>query len=122
MRRDQVGANGMVLLVIMATMAACSSSSSTDVTDPVVGDEVAVRDDVFVPRDIVVSPGAEVAWTWEGDNPHDVTWDDGDLPSSATQVEGRHEVTMPTDRGEYGYHCTVHGAPGVGMFGTVTVQ
>ena len=111
----------MVLVLIVSTTMACGSDAP-DLTEPGVGDEVAVRDNVFAPQGITVSPETTVTWNWEGDNLHDVTWDDADLSDSATQVEGSHEVTMPTEPGEYGYHCTVHGAPGVGMFGTVTVQ
>jgi plastocyanin len=103
------------LAVLVA--AGCGGDSPSE---PVPTTEVSVRDNFFQPTDIVVSPGATVNWEWAGAAQHNVTWDMADLPGSQTQVQGEHEVTMPTTPGEYGYHCTIH--VGVGMRGTVRVE
>ena len=110
----------ITLLVLLALAVACSDSPSDP--GPIETNEVSVQDNVFNPMTSLVAPGETVEWTWEGQNLHDVTWDTADLPDSPTQTDGTHQVTLPTEPGEYGYHCQVHGAPGQGMHGTVVVE
>ncbi len=118
---------GMFTTVVVLT--ACSDDDP-GVTPPMppgngengaVEGDVAVDDNVFDPQSFEVEVGGTVTWGWQGSNPHDVTWDEADLPNSDTQSEGSHEVTAPSEPGEYGYHCTVHGSPGAGMHGTLVV-
>lgn len=111
----------LVFGLVGLVAAGCSDDTPTD-TGPVETTEVAVDDDFFDPQTAVVSAGATVTWEWRGDRGHDVTWDAADLPSSETMLTGSHEVSVPTEPGEYGYHCTIHGAPGSGMHGTLVVE
>lgn len=111
---------GSIGVVLLTGLVSCSDSSPTDSGDPVRTTAVEVDDNVFNPDAIRVDAGATVDWTWVGSNPHDVTWDDADLSDSQTQTSGSHQVTMPTEPGEYSYHCTVHVFQG--MRGTVVVE
>lgn len=90
--------------------------------DPVPTTSVTVRDNLFDPAAIAVSPGASVTWTWSGGEPHNVTWASGGLTNSTTQTSGTYSATMPTAAGELVYYCTLHGTPTSGMRGTVRIQ
>lgn len=120
MERRSVRTAATGTLLLLPLLAGCDS----DPVDPPPGEEpeVSVLDNFFQPETVVVSGGETILWTWGGSNAHDVTWDAADLADSPTQVSGSHEVTVPSEPGEYGYHCTVHGAPGTGMHGTVVVE
>ncbi len=79
---------------------------------------VSVQDNFFDPAANRVSSGASVTWTWNGSNPHNVTFTDGSIDSSDTQTAGTFSATMPTATGTYTYRCTIHS----GMDGAVTVE
>lgn len=76
---------------------------------------VNVQDNQFVAPAVRVQAGGTVRWTWQGNNPHNVTFAGG--PASSTQAEGSFERTFAT-AGTFSYLCTVHGQS---MSGTVTV-
>lgn len=74
----------------------------------------------FSPQSPQIVMGDTVRWTRLG-GLHNVNSDEGAFrsgdPSSAwTTFEYTFDVI-----GTFGYHCEVHGAPGVAMFGVVTV-
>lgn len=74
----------------------------------------------FSPQTVNIQPGDTVVWTNAGGF-HDAVADDGGFssgPPSDSAWSFQH--TFPA-AGTFGYHCTVHGAPGAGMFGTVVV-
>lgn len=60
-----------------------------------------------------------VVWTWFT-NFHSVTADDGSFDSGLHNSGFVYSRTFNTP-GFYPYYCFFHGAPGVGMFGTITV-
>jgi plastocyanin/uncharacterized protein YjdB len=72
-----------------------------------------------------IAAGGTVQWTWATPSVgHNVTSGGGTssfTPNSATMTTGSFQVTFAT-AGTYGYFCTIHGAAGTGMFGTVVVQ
>jgi len=68
-----------------------------------------------------ISAGDTVIWTFADSQPHTVTSDTGAFDSGAQQVGGTFQFTFNT-AGTFNYHCTVHGLPGQGMHGTITVQ
>lgn len=107
----------MLPLVLLFTATACGDDPA-DPDTPLT--EVAVADDLFSPSAATVALGGTVRWTWEGSHQHNVTWV-GTTPASATQASGTYERTFTTP-GPYQYYCTIHGTPGSGMRGTVTVQ
>lgn len=76
---------------------------------------VNVQDNQFVAATVRVRSGGTIRWTWQGSNPHNVTFAGG--PASSTQTEGSFERTFAT-AGSFSYLCTVHGQS---MSGTVTV-
>ena len=85
----------------------------------------------FTPSATTVAKGSTVTWTFNscaGDGyggqtcvDHNVTWDDGTTPPSATQSSGSYVRTF-ANAGTYSYHCSIHGTATSGMRGSVTVQ
>jgi plastocyanin len=136
-RRSRIA--GLSALGLAFALVACGGSGSSPSDPPnggptnggpgngngglVATTSVGVGDFIFDPPGIQVDPGAEVTWTWQGQEPHNVTWVDAGagLMSSATQSQGTHEVTMPQSTGEFAYYCTLHGTPTSGMHGRVVV-
>lgn len=102
-------------------LAACSDRTSPDGGGDDAGDPPAqtaavnVQDNQFVNASVRVRAGGTVSWTWQGNNPHNVTFNGG--PASATQTDGSFERTFAA-AGSFPYLCTVHGQS---MSGTVTV-
>ena len=87
---------------------------------PVATTSVTVRDFLFDPESILVTPSATVTWTWAGVVEHNVTFASSAVGTpSNTQVNGTFQRAMPTAAGAYTYQCTIH--PTL-MNGTATVQ
>ena len=80
---------------------------------------VGANGNVFTPKDIRVSTGATVTWTWAALTSHNVTFDPAVSAPSPDQTTGTFEIVMPAVRGVYGYFCTIHGAV---MSGSVSVE
>lgn len=101
------------------------SGSPVAFTDTAVAVEnVAVSNNFFNPATTTISAGTFVKFTWGGGVNHNVTWDGGPVPlpaNSVTMSSGTYQarLTLP---GTYTYHCTIHGAPGSGMAGSITVN
>lgn len=110
-----------LVLGTVLTVAACSDHTSPaggggDAGDPPAATaDVSVQDNQFVRAGVQVLAGGTVRWTWQGNNPHNVTFAGG--PASTTQTEGNFERTFAS-AGSFPYICTVHGQS---MSGTVTV-
>jgi plastocyanin len=100
------------------TFSATATAAQTIVT-------VSVNNDSFDPPARTVTAGTMVTWNWPvGSVNHNVVPDDGSTPSSSgapSNGPDTHSFTFTTP-GTFGYHCTVHGAPGVGMSGTIIVE
>jgi plastocyanin len=83
---------------------------------------VTVSNDQFSPFNAKVLAGGTVTWTWAtGAATHNVTWVAGGFDDSGNQSTGTHLVTFPA-AGTFSYYCSIHGSPGAGMNGTVTVS
>ena len=84
---------------------------------------IAVSNNFFTPTPDTASAG-QLTFSWSvPSNGHNVTWDSGPgtLPAnSATLTSGTYVATLQV--GTYAYHCTIHGAPGTGMHGTIVVH
>jgi plastocyanin len=84
---------------------------------------VEVRNNEYLPQTLTIRPGDIVRFQWvEGTHP---TVSDSSpaafpafTPSSAAPTR---DVAFNTG-GTYDYHCTAHGAPGVGMWGRISVS
>ena len=83
---------------------------------------VSVSNNQFSPFNAKVLAGGTVTWTWSpGAVTHNVTWVSGGFTPSGDKSTGTHQVTFPA-AGTFSYYCTIHGTPGGGMNGTVTVS
>jgi plastocyanin len=102
------------LAVLVLTAPAPGASSET-------GDRtVEMIDNVFAPRIVRIPVGGAVEWTNDGRSPHTVTADDGAFDSDV--VDPGDSFAFSFDQaGAFAYHCSLHGAPGVGMTGVVLV-
>ena len=99
------GAHWMVLSLLVS-VAGCGADSRTgnDDDDPVATTFVNVVDFDFTPRDIQVSPGETVRWTWTGSDTHNVTFASAEVAApSTTKSTGTFDVTMPTAAAMYSY-------------------
>lgn len=96
-------------------------SSGPNPPPPGNGAAVAVRDNFFEPATVtapLTDGEASVTWTWNGTNPHNVTFDAGG-PNSETQSSGTFSRVF-TEAGSFTYYCTVHGREV--MSGSVEVE
>jgi plastocyanin len=107
--------------LVVALASGCGGSDPVS-ADPVATTTVSVRDDLFVPPNIIVDPGATVTWTWSGSRPHRIRWVSAGLSDSPLQTNGTHQATMPQAPGTDAYFCTEHGSATAGMRGTVVVE
>ncbi|MGH7546467.1 MAG: cupredoxin domain-containing protein, partial [Gemmatimonadota bacterium] len=80
---------------------------------------VSVRDNFFTPTPANVAVGDTVTWTWQGTNPHTVTFDPDDSPTSPIQTSGTYRLQFDTP-GTFTFYCTVHGR--AIMSGSVVVE
>ncbi len=84
---------------------------------------VQVNNNQFQPQVTGVTAGGTVSFVWgNGSTQHNLVPDGGNLPSDPTIRDGpfTRDVVFPS-AGTFRYHCSVHGAAGAGMNGTVIV-
>ena len=85
---------------------------------------VQVTNNVFEPETAAVTAGGIVSFVWPAASlQHNILPDGGnDRPNAAAVVDGPFsvDVVFPA-AGTYPYYCSVHGAPGTGMHGTILV-
>ena len=118
--RTPLAAIAGVLALAGSTVTGCAdgnTDATPTTTDPALAEAdvvVVVEDNEFDPEEIDVSVGDTVGWSWQGDNNHDVAFDDG--PASHLQRNGTWTRTFD-DPGTYAFVCTLHSS----MTGTVTV-
>lgn len=77
--------------------------------------QVSIVDNAFEPSEIEASTGTAVTWENTGDNPHTVTFDDGE--DSGTLESGATYNRTFDEAGDFPYVCSIHPE----MAGTVTV-
>ncbi|MBI4260342.1 MAG: right-handed parallel beta-helix repeat-containing protein, partial [Actinobacteria bacterium] len=82
--------------------------------------KVTALDDFFAPDVIRVPVGGEVEFVNDGRNPHTVTADDGSFDSGNMAPGDTFELDLDRE-GVIPFYCIYHGAPGVGMAGTILV-
>lgn len=96
--------------------------------------DIDVGDNSFDAGSLSIQVGDTVRWTQSGSNPHTVTEDDGAFDSHADcdplapldplgTCMGNGDTFEHTFEtvGDVGYYCKVHGGPGSGMSGTISV-
>lgn len=87
----------------------------------------------FAPQTLTIAPGDTVVFVNKGGF-HNVVADDGSFTCSAgCKGDSRGDTGAPSsanwtfnltfpNAGAIGYYCVIHGAPGMGMYGTIFVQ
>lgn len=101
--------------------------------------EVDVLDNSFRPIDVTIAAGTRVTFTNVGRNEHNILPDsianDDELTraladTSNSDLWGVASMDLPPGAsyshdflapGKYSFYCSIHGVPGKGMFGTLTV-
>ena len=101
----------LCVLVLLAFVTVAGAQQPEAPAEEVV---VSIRDNYFDPADIVVAPGTTVWWVNEGENPHNVTADNGLFDSGTLYPGDSYWVTFD-GQGTITYHCSPN------MPGSVTV-
>lgn len=73
----------------------------------------------YTPKTLTIAPGDTVVWNNTGGS-HNVQADDGSFANAVSSSNWTFSRVFNTP-GDIGYHCSPHGSPGFGMFGTVRV-
>ena len=81
-----------------------------------------MRDDAFAAKSIEVAPGTVVRWENDGRNVHNVRSDRGTRFRSRKLTTGQSFSATFDEPGTFAYYCSLHGAPGKGMAGTIVVS
>ncbi|HEX4966205.1 MAG TPA: Calx-beta domain-containing protein [Thermoanaerobaculia bacterium] len=102
------------LLVALAFLLAVPASGTTF--------QVAVggSDLVFIPATLNIQVGDTVMWHNTGGT-HNVVADDNSFTNGPLSGSSWSFSQVFNSAGTFGYHCSQHGAPGFGMFGTIHV-
>ena len=144
MMRNLRVSSAIVATILMVSCGADSqdSEATTIETVPANGEVINIQalDNSFRPVDFEIAAGTEVMFDNRGRNDHnilpDTVKDDAGLTAllasdasptawgvaSTDFVPGdtySHLFNVP---GTYNYYCSIHGAPGAGMYGTLTVS
>jgi plastocyanin len=144
MMRNLRVSSAIVATILMVSCGADSqdSEATTIETVPANGEVINIQalDNSFRPVDFEIAAGTEVMFDNRGRNDHnilpDTVKDDAGLTAllasdtsptawgvaSTDFVPGdtySHLFNVP---GTYNYYCSIHGAPGAGMFGTLVVS
>jgi plastocyanin len=116
------------LAALMAMIVAAPALAATHIVN--VG---GTQPPAFAPQLITVAVGDTVTFVNQGGN-HNVVADDGSFRCSrGCRGDGQGDTGAPSTAhwvvsltfdvvGTVGYFCEIHGAPGSGMFGTITVR
>jgi len=132
----------VVLLVSCGAGSPESAVTTTIVTVPPNGEVITIQvlDNSYRPLDFEIAAGTEVIFENRGRNDHNIlpdtiTDDAGltallasDLSPTAWGVASTDFVPGDTYShlfnvaGTYNYYCSIHGAPGAGMYGTLVVS
>jgi plastocyanin len=115
MRRRLRAASLLLFAAGLAIPSARAGASGNDARE-----NVEMLDNVFAPRVVRIPVGDSVEWTNDGRSPHNVTADDGSFGSSDLAPGEGYGMAFGAE-GAFPYFCSLHGAPGSGMSGTVLV-
>ena len=83
---------------------------------------ITVGDNFYSPQTVTIHPGDVIAWHYQGGtNSHPTASDANAWPVFVmNSANPDMSLTFPT-AGTFPYHCQFHGAPGIGMYGVITV-
>lgn len=111
-------------VAMIVVLGACGDDAPQQPTGPgtsgpTATTSISIIDNGFSPSSNSVTVSQPVTWTWNGGNPHNVTFDDASVGNSSTKTSGGFTRTFDT-AGSFTYFCTVHGRSI--MSGTVVVN
>jgi plastocyanin len=108
-----------IMLITIAIAVPFLISCNGDDPQAVPGEnEIWMRNNQFVPNNLVISPGTTITWINRENVIHNTISDDGLWDSGPMSLGDTHTFTF-TDEGIYDYRCTFHPP---GMVGRITVQ
>ena len=133
----------LLVLVALATLAACSGDDPLPGASAAPGGRgpmeipddavdltgqaevtVAITDNAYTERIIVVSAGTRVTWVNEGRNDHNVKPSEegafAELPTETFRDGGSGWIDF-AEPGDFPYYCSIHGTPRRGQTGQVIV-
>jgi plastocyanin len=113
------------LIMVVGAGAACSSSTYGGGTNTctMAAAQVCMVSSTFSPATLTVSAGTTVQWVNSDGYAHTVTSDPGSTETFNQSVGGSGTFSYKFNTaGTFAYHCTIHGAPGSGMHGTIKVN
>jgi plastocyanin len=108
-----VAVPAVLIALFLASAAVAGAAQAATVT-------VQMGDNTFTPDSVTVNVGDTVTWNHVGNNPHDVTADNGAFSSPRRMANGQSFSWTATAPGTFTYTCTIHAARG--MKGTIVVQ
>lgn len=117
---SSVSLTGLVGVAIPASAASHGGGASVQQYIDV---NVTMKDNVFAPRRVTIDPGATIRWSNEGYNEHNIIPDKKKAKWGDKLIGIGEEYEYKfNEPGVYEYFCSFHGAPGLGMFGSITVK
>jgi plastocyanin len=69
--------------------------------------QIVIKDFVFTPADVTVTPGTKVTWINKDDVPHTATSVDKKFNSGGLDTDDKFSFVF-NDKGDYPYICTLH--------------
>lgn len=139
-RRSFLGLLGGLTLVGVASACTTAESSDQNVESKKLEDlrakkkykekTIEIGDNYFSPKQTTIEAGTIVIWKHIGRSLHNVISDDVDDKqvdsdrnfSSDTLKNGNIHVALFEKAGQYFYHCSFHGGPQRGHWGSITVD
>ncbi len=104
----------------LRTCVACLLMLASIATAEAATHQVQVFSFGYTPKTLTIAPGDTVVWNNTGGS-HNVAADDGSFGNAVSSSAWTFSRVFNSP-GQFGYHCTPHGSPGVAMFGTVRVE
>lgn len=102
------------LLFLLALLLGFSASAA-NIT-------IMVGDNYYSPQTVTIRPGDVVTWQYQsGSSTHPTASDNGAWSLFVISPSSTSKSLTFSTTGTYPYHCTAHGAAGVGMYGVITV-
>ena len=85
-----------------------ANSTQTDADEQAAGSiQIVIKDFVFEPAEVTISPGTRVVWVNKDDAPHTATSTDNKFNSGGLDTDDQFSFVF-NDAGDYSYFCLLH--------------
>lgn len=115
-----------MVIALAAGPSACGSSTdygSNPSSCTPSATQICMTAATYNPTSLTVTSGATVTWRDGSGIAHTITSDPGAPEAFNLSSSGGGTASKQFNMtGTYNYHCTLHGSPGTGMHGTLTVN